>query len=226
MLRCDRRDWAATNWEPNHLFLDPPSRPFLPPPPVAAQPHTGGTERSPAWPWPAPHPRATLPSPWGSPNPLPPDPLSLGWQLSVCCFSSLPWWSPTAPRRNWPREGPAVPAAFVQLLSPPCTQEGSEATCVSKGIYRDRWRRGLSKGTMSGTHTMSPAEDMSREGCFRGWEQLPELRTRPPLCHIWCVTIVTWVVVCASVSPQGIVVPLQRGVVGAVYRGWGYSQGW
>lgn len=80
----------------------------------------------------------------------------LGWQLSVRCFSSLPWQSPTAPQRNWPREGSVIPAASVQLLSPPCTQEGSEATCVSQDIYRARWGHGRRRGIVPGTHTMSP----------------------------------------------------------------------
>lgn len=63
---------------------------------------------------------------------------SPGWVLSVCCFSSLLWQSPTAPWCNWPQEGWAVPVASVQLLSPPCTQEGSEVTCGSQGVFRAR----------------------------------------------------------------------------------------
>lgn len=116
----------------------------------------------------------------GSPNLLPlPCLRRLGCQLSVRCFSSLLWWSPTSPRCNWPREGSAIPVTSVQLLLPPCTQEGSGATCVSQGIYRAGWGHGTSRGIVPGSHTTSPPGDPHRgtEGCSRGWEQLPELGT-------------------------------------------------
>lgn len=94
----------------------------------------------------------------------------LGCQLSVRCFSSLLWWSPTSPRCNWPREGSAVPVTSVQLLSPPYTQEGSGATCVSQGIYRAGWGHGTSRGIVPGSHTTLPpgAPNRGTEGCSRG----------------------------------------------------------